>query len=149
MKAISPCAKVVGHRRGATISAARRWGLSVADASARRWPGAPEATRLGVEFVSLDRLLAESDFVSLHAALTPETRGLIGATRLRQMKPSAYIINTARGAIMDEGALVRALEERWIAGAALDAFVVEPLPANMGVVPALEAFSRKTLAPLD
>ena len=86
-----------------------------------------EAAKFGVELVSLDELLAESDFISLHAALTPQTRGLIGETQLRKMKPSAYIINTARGPIIEEEALVRALKENWIAGAALDAFVVEPL----------------------
>ena len=90
----------------------------------------PEAERLGIEFVSLDRLLAESDFVSLHSALTPETRGLIGEAQLRAMKPGAMLINTARGAVLDETALARALNERWIAGAALDVFVVEPLPAG-------------------
>lgn len=90
----------------------------------------PEAARLGIEFVSLDRLLAESDFVSLHSALTPNTRGLIGEAQLRAMKPSAMLINTARGAVVDETALGRALREGWIAGAALDVFVVEPLPAD-------------------
>ncbi len=90
----------------------------------------PDAKKLGIEFVSLDQLLAESDFISLHCALTPETRGLIGEAQLRKMKPGAYIINTARGAVMDENALLRALNEKWIAGAALDAFVVEPLPAD-------------------
>ncbi len=90
----------------------------------------PEAVRLGIEFVPLDQLLAESDFVSLHAALTPETRDLIGEAQLRKMKPSAYLVNTARGAMVDEAALLRALREGWIAGAALDAFVVEPLPAD-------------------
>ena len=89
-----------------------------------------EAKKLGVQFVPLDQLLAESDYVTLHAALTPATRGLIGEAQLRRMKPSAYLINTARGAILDEAALVRALTEKWIAGAALDAFVVEPLPAD-------------------
>jgi phosphoglycerate dehydrogenase-like enzyme len=89
-----------------------------------------EAKKLGIEFVGLDQLLAESDFISLHCALTPDTRGLIGEAQLRQMKPGAYIINTARGAVMDEAALLRALRENWIAGAALDAFVVEPLPAD-------------------
>jgi phosphoglycerate dehydrogenase-like enzyme len=90
----------------------------------------PDAKQLGIEFVSLDRLLAESDFISLHCALTPDTRGLIGETQLRKMKPSAYLVNTARGAVIDEAALLRALKENWIAGAALDAFVVEPLPAD-------------------
>ncbi|MBI5772333.1 MAG: phosphoglycerate dehydrogenase [Verrucomicrobia bacterium] len=90
----------------------------------------PAAEKLGVKFVPLDQLLAESDFVSLHAALTPQTRGLIGAAQLRRMKPSSYLINTARGAMVDEAALVRALEQGWIAGAALDAFSAEPLPAD-------------------
>lgn len=90
----------------------------------------PDARQLGIEFVPLDQLLAESDFVSLHCASTPETRGLIGEAQLRRMKPEAYIINTARGAVMDEAALLRALRENWIAGAAIDAFVVEPLPAD-------------------
>jgi phosphoglycerate dehydrogenase-like enzyme len=90
----------------------------------------PDATNKNVEFVSLEKLLAESDFVSLHAALTPETRGMIGEAQLRQMKPTAYLINTGRGALLDESALVRALREHWIAGAALDVFTTEPLPAD-------------------
>lgn len=84
----------------------------------------------GVKFVSLEELLAESDFVSLHAALTPASRGIICEAQLRLMKRSAYLINTARGALVDEAALVRALGEGWIAGAALDAFATEPLPAE-------------------
>ena len=90
----------------------------------------PEAEAAGVRFVSLGELLERSDFVSLHAALTPATRGLIGEAELRRMKPSAYLVNTARGAVIDESALVRALQERWIAGAAIDAFVTEPLPSG-------------------
>ncbi len=90
----------------------------------------PSPENGGVEFVSLEKLLAESDFVSLHAALTPATRGMIGETQLHQMKRSAYLINTARGALLDEAALVRALNERWISGAALDVFTTEPLPAD-------------------
>src|SRR3989454_6761323 len=89
-----------------------------------------EAEKLGVRFVPLDELLAQSDFLSLHAALTPQNRGLIGEAQLRKMKKSAYLINTARGALVDENALVRALQEGWIAGAALDAFAVEPLPSD-------------------
>lgn len=86
------------------------------------------AKEMGIEFVTMDQLLAESDFISLHSALTPETRGLIGEAQLRAMKPSAMLINTARGAVIDEPALARALTEGWIAGAALDVFVIEPLP---------------------
>ena len=111
-----------------------------------------EAEKLGVHFVSLDELLAQSDFLSLHAALTRENRGLLGETQLRKMKPTAYLINTARGALVDEAALVRALHEQWISGAALDAFVVEPLPAdhplrkapNLLLTPHLASFARET-----
>lgn len=83
-----------------------------------------------ISFGTLDDVLAESDFVSLHAALTPESRGMIGEAQLRRMKPTAYLINTARGPLIDEAALARALREGWIAGAALDVFSSEPLPAN-------------------
>jgi phosphoglycerate dehydrogenase-like enzyme len=112
----------------------------------------PAAEKLGVHFVSLDELLAESDFVTLHAALTPENRGLIGEEKLRKMKRSAYLINTARGALVDEAMLAHALREGWIAGAALDAFVVEPLPSehplrdapNLLLTPHLASFARET-----
>ena len=76
----------------------------------------------------LHELLAESDFVVLTLPLTKETKGLIGEKELRSMKPSACLINVARGAIVDEEALLRALEEKWIAGAGLDVFIKEPLP---------------------
>jgi D-3-phosphoglycerate dehydrogenase len=82
----------------------------------------------GVEAADLDRLFRESDFVTLHAALTPENRGMIGEALLRRMKPGAYLVNAARGPLVDEAALVRALTEGWIAGAAVDAFTEEPLP---------------------
>ncbi len=111
-----------------------------------------EAEKLGVQFVSLDELLAQSDYVTLHAALTPETRNLIGEAQLKRMKPTAHLINTARGAMIDEPALVRALNEGWIAGAALDTFVVEPLQAdhplrsakNVLLTPHQAGFARET-----
>jgi phosphoglycerate dehydrogenase-like enzyme len=83
-----------------------------------------------IEFVSLEQLLKESDFVSLHAALTSANRGIIGEAQFRQMKRTSYLINTARGALVDEAALVGALGEGCIAGAALDVFTTEPLPAD-------------------
>ena len=83
---------------------------------------------LGVELVSLDQLLRESDFVTINALLNSETEGLIGAAELRMMKPAAYLINTARGPLVQEPALLQALREKWIAGAGLDVFEVEPLP---------------------
>jgi glyoxylate reductase len=81
---------------------------------------------LGVAFVPLETLLAEADFVSLHVPLLPETRHLISAAQFAQMKPTAFLINTSRGPVVDEAALVRALEEKRIAGAALDVYEHEP-----------------------
>jgi len=89
-----------------------------------------EAEKLGVKFVSLDELLAQSDFISIHAALTPQTRGMIGETQFGKMKPGVFLINTARGAIVDESSLIKSLVEERIAGAALDVFATEPLPAD-------------------
>lgn len=88
------------------------------------------AEKAGVRFRPLDDLLSESDVVSIHAALTPESRGLIDARRIGLMKPSAYLVNTARGPIIDEAALVGALAEEQIAGAGLDVFDEEPLAAG-------------------
>lgn len=76
----------------------------------------------------IDDLLAEADFVVLAVPLTPETQGLIGAAQLHRMKPSAWLINIARGAIVDEAVLIQALQAGTIAGAALDVFTTEPLP---------------------
>jgi glyoxylate reductase len=85
---------------------------------------------LGAEYRSLEALLAESDFVSLHTPLGPETRGLIDRARLRQMKPTAILINTARGPVVDTAALLEALRAGVIGGAALDVTDPEPLPAD-------------------
>ena len=84
------------------------------------------AKEYGITLVSLPELLKESDFVSVHTLLNKETRHLIGEKELRQMKPSAYLINTARGPVIDEQALIKALQEKWIAGAGLDVFEKEP-----------------------
>jgi phosphoglycerate dehydrogenase-like enzyme len=78
----------------------------------------------------LPRILPLADYVAVSAALTSETRGLIGITELRSMKPSAYLVNIARGELVDEKALIHALREGWIAGACLDVFREEPLPAS-------------------
>src|SRR6266581_249323 len=92
-------------------------------------PFVPEerARVLGVDLVSMDGLLREADFVSVHTTLSEGTKSLIGEKELRAMKPSARVINTARGGIVDEAALEKALREGWIAGAALDVFEKEPL----------------------
>ena len=85
---------------------------------------------LGVEYVDLETLLKTSDFVSLHVPLLKETYHMIGEKELKLMKNTAYLINTARGAVVDTDALVKALKEGWIAGAALDVFEQEPLPPD-------------------
>ncbi len=82
---------------------------------------------LGVRSVSLDELLTTSDFVSVHCPLNDQTRGLIGAAEIAKMKPDAYLLNTARGHIVDEQALFEALKANRIAGAAIDCFDVEPV----------------------
>jgi glyoxylate reductase len=113
---------------------------------------APCKEKTSIQFVGLDELLAQSDFVSIHAALTPASRGLIGEAQLRQMKQDAYVINTARGPLVDEAALARALHEGWIAGAALDVFSTEPLPMdnplrgapNLLLAPHQASFTRET-----
>ena len=84
----------------------------------------------GVELVELERVLREADLVSVHAPHSPETDRLLNAERLALMKPTAFLINTARGGLVDERALCEALAEGRIAGAGLDVFEVEPLPAE-------------------
>ena len=79
---------------------------------------------------SKEDLLQQSDFVSIHLVLSDRTRGLIGASELRRMKPSAYLVNTSRAAIVDQDAMVQALREGWIAGAGIDVFDEEPLPPD-------------------
>ena len=105
----------------------------------------------GVTWLELDDLLERSDFVSLHPRLTAETHHLIEETRLRRMKPTAYLINVSRGEVVHEASLVRALREGWIAGAALDVFEDEPEMApglaelpNIVIVPHIGSASRDT-----
>ena len=97
----------------------------------------------GARAVGLDALLAGADFVSIHCPLTEQTRNLIGRRELSLMKPGSYLINTARGGIVDEAALAEALTRRQIAGAALDCFAEEPLTAP----PVLAGFDNVLLAP--
>ena len=90
---------------------------------------------IGAELVSKERLIAESDAISVHAPLTPETRHSVGEAELRAMKPEAYLINTARGPLIDEYALARALAEGWIAGAGIDVLEAEPPPDDHPLIP--------------
>jgi glyoxylate reductase len=86
----------------------------------------PQEDTLGVTYIELERLIEEADFISLHVPLTPETRHLFGAKELAAMKPSAFLINTSRGPVVDEAALVEAVREGRIAGAGLDVYENEP-----------------------
>ncbi len=92
--------------------------------------GKEKAAELDVDLMELDALLEVSDYVSVHAPLTPETKNLIGADAFRKMKPTALLVNTARGPLVDTDALAAALDDGEIAGAALDVVPVEPLPAD-------------------
>jgi D-3-phosphoglycerate dehydrogenase len=106
-------------------------------------PNDKAANNLGVTFVDLETLLKESDIISLHVPLTPTTEKMIGTRELARMKKSAILINTARGKVIDEDALIRALREKQIGGAGLDVFEREPLPLNS---PLLE-FENVALTP--
>lgn len=96
----------------------------------RRRLAPEEEKELGVEYRSLEDLLKESDIVTIHVPLTEETRGLIGERELRMMKDTAILVNTSRGPVVDEEALIKALTKGWIAGAGLDVFNQEPLPPD-------------------
>jgi D-3-phosphoglycerate dehydrogenase len=101
------------------------------------------AAENGVRFVTLDELLSESDIVTLHAVLTSDTQGFIGEKELRRMKPGAFLVNTARGGLVDEQALYQALSENRLAGAGLDVFAEEP-PKNS---PLLQLGDKVLLTP--
>jgi phosphoglycerate dehydrogenase-like enzyme len=141
---------IVGYGRIGHAVARRAWGFNLRLLA--HDPSAGSRIPTDAQFVPLDELLAESDFVSLHASLTPQSAGLMGADQFRRMKPTACLVNTARGPLVDEAALVRALTEGWIAGAALDVFHEEPLPSehpfrgapNLLLSPHQASLSRET-----
>ncbi|HUT36493.1 MAG TPA: NAD(P)-dependent oxidoreductase [Planctomycetota bacterium] len=108
---------------------ARGFGLKLIYHDSEALP-AEEERELGLERRELDELLKEADIVSLHVGLSPETEKLINAERLALMKPSALLVNTARGGLVDEAALADALEQGRLAGAALDVWAVEPTPKD-------------------
>lgn len=89
-----------------------------------------QVKHLGVELMDIDTIFRESDFVTVNTLLNQSTKGLVQERHFRLMKPSAYFINTARGPIVEHAALVKALQERWIAGAGIDVFPVEPPPKD-------------------
>ena len=119
---------IVGLGRIGQAVARRAAGFNMKVIYHNHRPLAPEQAKQfsALQPVALDSLLKEADFVSLHVPLTPETRHIIGSKELALMKPSAYLINTARGPVVDEAALVKALQQGKIAGAGLDVYEDEP-----------------------
>lgn len=121
---------LLGLGRIARLVASKARGLEMQVIAYDPYVGPESAASSGVRLVSLGELLAGADYISVHTPLTPATRGLVGAKELAQMKPTAYLVNCARGGIIDEPALDAALAAGQIAGAALDVFAVEPATGN-------------------
>jgi len=117
---------IVGLGRIGTLVAERLRGFGVELVAYDPYVTAARASQIGVEMLELDELVARADFLTIHMPRTPETLGMIGAAQLQAMKPTAYVVNVARGGLIDETALTAALEAGEIAGAALDVFTNEP-----------------------
>ena len=115
----------MGNIGQAVARRASGFGMTILYHNRHRLPEALES-ELGATWVELDTLLQSADFVSVHTPLSAATRHLIGERELRMMQPTAYLINTSRGSVVDEAAVIRALQEQWIAGAGLDVFEQEP-----------------------
>jgi len=142
---------IVGFGRIGRAVARRASGfqMKVIYTDAQRVPAEVESA-MSAEFREMDALLAESDFVSVHVPLLPETRGLFDAAKFYRMKPTAFLINTSRGPVVDEAALVAALETGKIAGAGLDVYENEPFihpglkRANVVLAPHIASASLET-----
>ena len=137
MPAVAPLYRLRGRTLGLVgfgnipqivVPKARAFGLKVV--AYDPYVAKEKAAALDVELMDLDALLATSDYVSVHAPLTPDTTNLIGADAFSKMKSTALLVNTARGPLVDTDALAAALDKGEIAGAALDVVPVEPLPAD-------------------
>jgi phosphoglycerate dehydrogenase-like enzyme len=118
----------LGKLGARTAAIAKAFGMKVIAWSQNLTP--EKCAAAGVGYVSKDDLFRQSDFITIHVVLSPRSRGLIGAAEFGLMKPTAFLINTSRGPIVDEAAMLAALRERKIAGAGLDVFDVEPLPTD-------------------
>jgi len=143
---------VIGMGRIGTAVARRAKGFNMKILATSPEADRKNAEEVGAELVPLERLLRESDFITVHVPLMPETTKMIGEKQFAMMKPTAYLINDARGEIVDEKALVKALKEKRIAGAALDVYEKEPIGAdnplvgldNVVIVPHIGSASRET-----
>jgi glycerate dehydrogenase len=121
---------------------ARAFGMEVLISARPGFAGNPPPGR-----VALDDILASADFISLHCPLTPDTKGMIDGRALALMKPTAFLINTARGALIDEAALIAALRGKRLAGAALDVISREPPPGNHPVIRAAKELDNLLVTP--
>jgi D-3-phosphoglycerate dehydrogenase / 2-oxoglutarate reductase len=147
---------IVGLGRIGQTLASKARGIGLRVVAADPMMSAEMADALGVTLLSLDELLAQSDFVSVHTPLHPETRHLIDEAALARMKPTAYLLNCARGAVVDQAALLRALQAGRLAGAGLDVLEKEPPPAaelrellalpNVIVTPHVAWYSEESIA---
>jgi lactate dehydrogenase-like 2-hydroxyacid dehydrogenase len=131
----------MGRIGQAVARRARGFGMRIIYNDARRAPE-PVERELAAEFLTKEQVLRQSDFISLHVPLLDTTRHLIGEAELRAMKPTAILVNTSRGPVVDEAALAKALEEHWIASAGIDVFEHEPK-----VHPKLLSIRHAVLAP--
>jgi len=128
---------LVGMGRIGKSVARRAWGFDMKILAYDLVKDENYAARYGIEYLPLEQVLERSDFVSIHLPSSAQTAKFIGEREFKRMKPSAYFINTSRGSVVDEAALIRALKEGWIAGAGLDVFENEP-PAQDHPLFALE-----------
>lgn len=125
---------LVGLGRIGQAVATRAVGLGLKVLAYEPYPRREFCEQWNIELVGLDELLARSDYVSLHMPMTAETRRMMNAERFGRMKPGSVFINTARGALVDEGALIAALQSGHLRGAGLDVFEFEPLPADSPLI---------------
>ncbi|MBC7254862.1 MAG: phosphoglycerate dehydrogenase [Chloroflexi bacterium] len=121
---------LIGLGRIGALVASKAKGLEMRVMAFDPYVTSARAASLGVELASLDEVLSQADFLSVHTPLTPQTHGLLGRKELARLKPTAYVLNCARGGIIDEEALEEALREGRIAGAGLDVFEVEPATSS-------------------
>ena len=118
---------LVGLGRIARAVAGKMQGFNMKIVASDPYVREEQAAEVGVTLVDLDTLLSTADFISIHAPLADETKKMIDAGALAKMKPTAYLVNTSRGGLVDQGALIEALEAKKLAGAGLDVYQVEPL----------------------
>ncbi|MFA6036272.1 MAG: D-glycerate dehydrogenase [Candidatus Micrarchaeia archaeon] len=143
---------IIGLGRIGTEVAKRANGFGMKILTTTPDPNEPNAKEVGAQIVPLETLLKESDFITIHVPLNENTRGMLGEKQFAMMKPTAFIINTARGEIIDEKAMIRALQEKRIAGAALDVYEKEPIGvdyaliglSNVILMPHIGSASRET-----